>query len=139
MIMKEIIPICSVCNKKANKRKLFLPIRDSILMGINNRCLCEKCFLRLPYDLHIPIIKNAESKNNDEESIGFNALIINALKNSDYRMKLNKGYCILLNARHKRFVKYIAKRNFKDALLKYSSLPIYASFFNGHKISSNSS
>ena len=124
---------CSICDKRANGRKLFVPIRDPIHTGITDECICEKCYFCLPYDLQATMRSNAATQSKREKNLKTNMIVTEALRNSNRKSDFNYGYCILF-VHPMLFDKYRYKRTFKEALSQYSSLDVYSTFKDGRKI-----
>jgi hypothetical protein len=85
--MKEIFSTCSICKCKAKKRKIFLPVKNSTYMNIEDVCVCEDCFQNLPYDLQRKVLYNSQEKQGED----FNLSLIEAMRNTK-RRNLNSGY-----------------------------------------------
>jgi len=104
-------PICSVCEKKTNRKKIFLPILTN-----NDGCLCAKCFYRLPEDLYVQIRNNASNLTGHE----FNTIIVNALKNTREGLDLNEHFYLLVNSFTKcEFEKFVTRKELMRAYRGY--------------------
>lgn len=90
--IREILPVCPVCNKKVMGRKLLLVTKE-LSTGKQEVNLCERCFFRIPDGLHRQLISNAQSFIGEE----FNTMVIKALRNTPDISDLNRGVVVLLN------------------------------------------
>jgi len=72
--LNDITPTCLRCNKRAEKRKLFLT-HYTLAKGQHDVCLCETCFYLLPVDLAKKVKYASEGH---AKSLEFNKKFISA-------------------------------------------------------------
>jgi len=122
-------PICEVCKKKAKKRVVWVKIKKSDF-DQPIICICEKCVFRLPYDLQSKIIRNIDDAST-------NKMVVDALKNSSHQLKLNTGFCVLLEGspmhQFHKFGSGCSLKHVKKAV-KAIDQGIYAIYENGCEI-----
>jgi hypothetical protein len=92
-----MIEECRVCDKKAKKKKLGLPVYNPSYLCTEYTCICEQCISRLPYDLQTIIIRKAQAETISPK---FSLMVINALKNTGRQYKLNRGWALLFSGKN---------------------------------------
>lgn len=83
---------CAVCKKVPKGKKIGVPMYHPSYGSKEWVWLCDDCMYRLPHDLYILMVKQAQAETIDPK---FSSMVINALKNTSRQYKLNQGWCLL--------------------------------------------